>query len=348
MKKPNWQSEFRGLPTIPVEKRYGQGESRWTKEKEITLKLFRNVTITKEEHQIILELITYYKDLDRALKEFDFSSLKITELRDFKGYLQLAFSYQMFLVNPYTIFRLYRVVINEKITGSKKTLTKKRQLSYPPLHIVRAKNIYNRANTSRVTLFYGSQSIDTALSELKPDIGDTVTIGEWVPKGNNKFNCFTISHSYNAFGKNEDSSEALIEFKRQFKNLNPLFTKFAESYFNILGYEYSKDIKHHFDYMISALFSEQIFSHKPTRIEDLAYKVDCIIYPSVGNRFITSNMAVKREVLNAKFELASAIELEVTETNYNEVKDLAPDSINVVNYKNLKKSKKVENNTIIW
>lgn len=262
-------------------------------------------------------------------------------------YLTYAFNYQMFMPAKYSIYSLYRVVVNESIHGSNQSLNKKRQLSYPPLHIVRSKNIYNRANSSRVTLFYGSGSIDTALAELKPMVGQTITIGEWVPKDENKFICYPISHAHIANGKNIDTTQAFEGFKKQFTTADPLLIKFVEPYFNILGHEYSKSINHPQEYIVSALFSENIMKHSQ-RAQDSIYNIDCIVYPSVGNKFSTTNFAVKREVLNKRFELANATELEVTATNFNEVKGAPVNSINVVKYKNLKQAKRIEDNNIIW
>ncbi len=77
--------------------------------------------------------------------------------------------------------------------------------------------------------------------------------------------------------------------------------------------------------------------------------MECIVYPSVGNKFLKSNVAVRKDVFRHKFQLTKVIEFEVTETHYDNIQDQQnPESINLVNYKNYRETKNIQDNKIIW
>ena len=84
------------------------------------------------------------------------------------------------------------------------------------------------------------------------------------------------------------------------------------------------------------MFSEKILDNPQNK--GTSFDFECIIYPSVGNKFKTSNVAVRKDILRHEFELTKVIEFEVTN----------PESINLVDYKDYRITEKIEDNRIIW
>lgn len=347
MKKPKWQLTFRDLPEIPKSKLWLQN-GKGTLEQIISRKLFLNQEITEMEKEVMSELSMFYAILYKTLKDLDYSNFNSKDFENFKNYIFYAFNYILLYKNNLTIYKLYRVVINENVSGSKNSLTKKGYLTYPPEHIVKKINKYNRVNTPLTTIFYGSETIDTALNEIKPKIGDVVSVAEWKPLNPNKeFISYTISHSEKGYGVNKHSTDALNAFYKLQINKNEILKNFLEPYLYILGHEFSKPIKHHYEYYLSSIFSEKILEKSENRID--RFKMECIIYPSVGNKFLNSNVAVRKDVFRHKFKLTKVIEFEVTETNFDNIQNQQnTESINLVKYKNYKETQNIEENKIIW
>ena len=345
MKKPNWQLRFKDLPEIPNSKRWISGK-RETLEQTISKKLLFGETLSETEKNVMLELTLFYGILYKSLEDIDYTNFTTKDFENFKNYIFYAFNYTVILKNNVEIIQLYRVVINENIIGSKKSITKKGFLTYPPIHIVKKINKYNRANTPNTTLFYGSETIDTSLNEIKPKVGDIVTVGTWVPTRKCEFISFPISHSEPGFGINLNSTNAMkavLEFKQ--KN-DKMLTDFMEPYFYILGQEFSKPIKHHYEYLISSLFAESIFDNPQNK--NTRFDIECIIYPSVGNKFKTSNVAVRKDVFRHNFELKNVKEFEITETHYDRQQSILTDEIKLVEFKNFKETSNINGNDIIW
>lgn len=343
MKKPRWKIQFKDLPVIPETKRWIDG-GKSTIERQITEKLRLGYTITEEDEKVLFSLADFYKKLYVGLEKLDYSSFTSKDLVDFKNYIKYVYNYIALLVNTVEIFQLYRIVIY----NDNKTITNKKWLTYPPLHIVKKTGKFNRANTTDTTIFYGAETIDAALNELKKHIkvGDLITIGKWIPNKKKTFISYPISHSKVAYGINPGSTEALHGFLKYSKTQNSSYTKIIEQYFRILGNEYSKKINHHLEYFISATFSEDILDNPQNK--NTKFDVECIVYPSVGNKFKTSNVAIKKEVFRHNFELAKVIEFEVTEMYFNRRESRDVEGINLVDYKNLRETTKFEENQIIW
>lgn len=347
MKKPKWQIQFRDLPEIPTSKLW-LPSGKATLEHSISRKLFLNQEINNQEKEIMAELTMFYGILYKTLQDLDFSNFNNKDFENFKNYIFYAFNYILLFKNNLTIYKLYRVVINENVSGSKSSLTKKGFLTYPPEHIVKKINKYNRANTPKTTIFYGSETIDTALNEIKPKIGDVISVGEWKSLNPNiEFISYPISHSEKGYGVNEHSTNALNAFYDLEINKNPILKSFLEPYLYVLGYEFSKPIKHHYEYYLSSIFSEKILEKSENRID--RFKMECVIYPSVGNKFLKSNVAVRKDVFRNRFQLTKVIEFEVTETNFDNIQNQQnTESINLVKFKNHRETKNIQDNKIIW
>lgn len=345
-KNLNFEIKFRDLPVIPKSKILNIGENR-TLEQKIADRLLSTSHINSSDEFILDELSNFYKTLNLSLRSLDYSSFSDTDFEDFKNYLVFALNHIVLLSNNIVIDRLYRIVVNEQINGSKNSLTKKSFLTYPPLHIVQKNKKYNRANTPNTTVFYGSESIDTALNEVRPNSGDVITIGFWEPTKKNIFNSYPITHSFDGYGINYASTRAVLALLELRQNrYKKFYDSYMEPHLSILGYEFSKPIKHHYEYLISSMLAEEILNSPLNR--NTYFDFECLIYPSVGNKFQTSNLAIKSEVFRNNFELSKVIELEVTSINFERAHEGNSDNITLVDYKNIKITDNIDNNDIIW
>lgn len=345
MKKPKWQKRFKDLPEIPFSKQWEKGYT-YTLEQRISNKLIQGEAISNKEELIMGGLVSYYQELFSELQKLDYSKFSKSDIFEFKNYIFYAFNYEVLFTNDVTIFKVFRVVINENVVGSKDSIEKKGFLTYPPLHIIKKRGRYNRANTKHTTVFYGSETIDTALNELRPKKGDVVTVGIWEPTRKGSFISYPISHSKEALGVNENvrsAMRAFIEFKKT--HPKPLVS-FMEAYFVLVGSEFSKQITHHFEYMISSMLSERIFDN--TNRKGTPWDIEMILYPSVGNRYKTINFAIRRDVFRHNFELSKVIEFEVTNTLYDSEMSADPEGISLVEFKNKRNTKHIEDNKIYW
>ena len=80
-----------------------------------------------------------------------------------------------------------------------------------------------------------------------------------------------------------------------------------------------------------------------------SFNFDCIIYPSVGNNFVTDNFAIHPDTIDKKFRLYKIIEFEIEETYYEkEYKINHPEIITLAKVKNVSYAKKIIGKQIVW
>lgn len=311
---PNWQTNFRDLPEIPEPKKWVKG-SYTTPEQDISFKLLNKQPITQEEEKIFIALTSYYNELDEKLKTLNYQTFSEEDFENFKNYIFYAFNYLALVSNKLTVFQTYRLIVNEWVTGKNEPITDINFLKYPSLDKVKELNKYNRANTPLTNSFYSAENIDTALKEIRPPTNKLVTVGVWKPKDiNKKLLGFPILHSDEAFKVNQGVQKATKAFEEHSNYNSSLFMNYMRYYFKVLGREYTKKVSHHYEYLISALFSERIFAQHEKESND--FKYDCIVYPSVGNDYITENLAILPNTLDNDFKLTKVIEFEVDEAYY--------------------------------
>jgi len=311
--QPNWQSKFRELPQMPSSKRWTNGLN-FTAEQNIIFKLLSKKPISEDEKTILKELDKYYIELDLKLRTLDYKTFNETDLYNFRNYIFYAFNFDGLITNQLKIDQTYRVVINENIIKSNERIYSSHYLTYPSIDIVRKSGRFNRANTSNTTVFYTSETIDTALKELKPPVGKIITIGAWKPKSQTKtFTSFPVGHNERAF-MNEGARKATSAFNDIASVNPPELIQYVKRYFELIGREFSKKVEHHYEYIISALFSESILACRDDPRNE--FNMECIVYPSVGNEFNTSNVAFHPSVAEEHLYLDHVIELLVEETYY--------------------------------
>jgi hypothetical protein len=350
MKPPNWQKNFRDLPTIPEHKLW-KGNGEMTVEQIISLKLLSKQMITSQEESIFKSFATFYSELNEKLKTLDYSSFSDTDFENFKNYIFYAFNYNALITNNLTILQTSRLVVNEWVTNHNQSIININYLKYPSLEIVKKANKFNRANTPNTNVFYSAENIDTALKETKPPLNKLVTVGVWKPKVSNKqFISYPISHSDVAEQINEGVAKATKAFEDHGNFNSSLFLNYMRYYFQLLGREFTKKVSHHFEYYISSLFSERILKDRQEQNDGSHFHYDCIIYPSVGNGFETSNVAIRPQVLDNDFYLEKVVEFEIEQAFYDKPYVLShPEDITFAKIKNLRLTNKVDNHgNIKW
>lgn len=354
LRSPNWQTTFRDLPEIPEHKKWRK-DSHTTLEQDISLKLLNKLPITVEEGNIFIELTSFYKKLDEKLRVLNYQSFSSTDFENFKNYIFYVFNYQPLITNNLTIYSTYRLVINDTVTGKNESITNVEFLKYPKLEIVQKLNKYNRANTPNTTVFYSAGSIDTALKEIRPRSDKLVSVGIWQPKNaKREFISYPISHGEEAMKVNQGALEATRFFEDTVEYNSPLFMNYMRYYFKLLGNEFAKKVdnnyeNYHYEYLISALFSERILSEHQEINDETNFKYDCIIYPSVGNDYLSENLAIIPSTLETDFYLSQVIEFEVDEPFYERPSSKNPDAITLAKIKKLRKAKIIrEDGQIEW
>lgn len=346
--KPNWQSNFRNLPTIPESKNWRR-DSHTTLEQDIAFKLMNRKSISVDEEKLFVELASFYQLLDDKLRDLNYTNFTPEDFENFKNYIFYAFNYVALITNDLTVMQTYRLVVNEWVTDKNESITDTSFLRNPKLEIVKKANKFNRANTPESTVFYCAENIDTALKEIKPPLNKLITVGVWKPKNpQKKLVSFPILHSEDAFNVSEGVQKATKAFEEHGNYNSPLFMNFLRYYFKLFGREFTKRVSHHYEYYISALFSERVFQRRRDMNKEFQY--DCIIYPSVGNDFITENLAIHPDTLNNDFILTEVLEFEIEEAYYDK-KYLRqhPSIITLAKVKNVKGTKKISaNGHIEW
>ncbi|MES2650547.1 MAG: RES domain-containing protein [Bacteroidota bacterium] len=334
-------TNFKQLPAIPEPKLYNVDDGI-TLEQKISHKLLTGKYVSAEERQVFKDLTFFYRELEVQLALLDYSSFTPQDIKDFKNYTSYAFNYTALLTNELTIYKAYRLVVNESVSGSNESITESRYLTYPDLELVKKFGRYNRGNTCNTTVLYTAESIDTALKEIRPMEGKRVTVGVWRPKSKQTFTCYPIVHNEDAVAANDDIAMASRSIKILEQLYDPLFVEFMNYYLKLLSNEYSKPIKHHLEYIISAIFSERIFLSDNGH-PDFAF--DCILYPSVGNDLKTRNIVFKPSVIDDSFILDKAIEFIVSESFYDQpsAHNANPEHISLANVTHYRETSEISN-----
>lgn len=338
--KPDWQQTFRDLPAIPRFKQW-EASSYTTIEQDISMKLMKRKPITKEEEDIFSALSSFYEQLEVKLPYLDYTSFSPEETKNFENYIFYAFTYLGLVTDKITVYQTYRIIVNQDVIGQNEPISDVRYLKYPPQEVVKEKGNYNRANTPNTTLFYSAENINTALREIRPAEKQLVTAGIWRPIAPDfKLNCYVISHGLPEAFVNEGVAKANKAFGETKRHNHHLFIKYMEYYFRILGREFTKRTKNHKEFMVSALFSEQVLKNE-NRGDD-EFIIDGILYPSVGNDYKADNIAILPECLERNFQLSEVVEFEIEEQYYErsfQQGDL--NAIQVAKVKNLRKARSI-------
>jgi len=346
-KKPvKWRSEFKDFPKVPDSKIWKE-DGPFTPEQLAIQKLIYNKELTQLEENELKEAIAFYKNIIAKYQELDFESLSDKEFEEFKEYFNYAFNHLVYVKNDLFANEVVRLVRNESVLGKKERIRWQKDLSYPPLETVKRNQIYNRANTPEFNLFYACTSIDSSLKEIKPAIGETVTVGIWrIDNAKIPLISYPICHNPSAIEVNDSFARGKHAFEKLRPERNELLMEFMETIFVFLSNEYAKPITNPKHYFVSAKYSDRILNFETG--PDFIY--DCIVYPSVGDAYSSDCLAILPKVIDKRYRLVKVIEFEITGTNYSDmVNPKTREEINLVQFKNLSSTDWIEKNGyIVW
>ncbi|MEI7422017.1 MAG: RES domain-containing protein [Prolixibacteraceae bacterium] len=236
--------------------------------------------------------------LDLTISSIE-ENLIVSELMQFK-LLHFAFN----KVIPY----LQRLTINKKLPNiNNETITKLDDLKNPPDEIVKKLNRYGRANLKNQSVLYASFILPTLIKETNPDVGDLVTISRWKVK--NEETPLIVSPIID-YTKCKDY-QLRTEFEKALSQLPNELQKITFQLYCLTAKHFGKYVERGKDinYIFSAHFADKIFH------EIYDGKIEAIIYPSVQDSGATSNIALKPDVFNEKYEIDEITECLVV-SNY--------------------------------
>lgn len=254
--KPTWLAKFKDFPEIPPLKRW---EGSTNAEQVIISKLLYNKSITENEENQLREVISFYKQLIAKINLFDISLLDKEEKKNYLCYLNYVFTHKALIKNSLNASRLIRAVINKNVIGKNERIDKVKYLSYPPRSVVKKSQKYNRANTPYYNVFYATSSYNAALLEIKPSIGDLVTICEWSSKlASTNLTCYPITFNQNAIRINKEAERGFSYYEKAVKkNSHPVLSEWLEVLFGFISDEFAKPVSSHFEYFYSSYFSKK-------------------------------------------------------------------------------------------
>lgn len=241
------------------------------------------------------------------------------------------------LINHYEFKTLERITINNRILGSNKRIKDIKFLKYPPADKVTK---YGRCNLIGQSVFYGSTMFMTAMSEMKPRVGDLITKSIWKLKSPKHLKICPIFHIQPTNGTmNPNSWELEQEFfkvlKKDFpKELHEPITNLSK----FIAFHFSKYVHHkrNKDYLFSAYFSNKILNELDNGT------VDGILYPSVQSHLSFENIVLKTDVFDQNYELSEVHESIITKDPSDGGKGYLMDGLNDC------KEFDQENGKILW
>jgi len=175
---------------------------------------------------------------------------------------------------PFTLFR-------GRIANDRETLSKPSEFSFCP---VEYSNSYGRCHKPKNTIFYGGTNIDTVLSELTPEVGDTVHIGIASVKSGQKA-------TFTAIGEIDHCrryKRPLIGNHETYELLNSILlgmspetrtrTLLVDAFFSEF---FSKPASKQRDYKLTSALADLLLE---TGTEEREQILDGFAYPSVAHR----------------------------------------------------------------
>ncbi len=210
------------------------------------------------------------------------------------------------------IQKLQRVSINKRLFGGEnKRIEEISFLKYPPKKFVQK---YGRANSPNESVLYATFDPLTALSEMRPDIGDLITVSTWKLKSNHPITVSPIFKNSTKDGivHNEVSTKAKIHYNQQRHQYDEEIQKQLDIIIQFVADCFSKEVDdaNHFDYFLSSYYANRIF----WELQD--GEIDAILYPSVRQSLEMTNVAMKPDIFDQHYEL-ELVEESVVKQNKN-------------------------------
>src|SRR6266496_1627871 len=194
--------------------------------------------------------------------------------------------------------RLERLTINKKVPpNTDDRINEIKYVRYPYKKYVTK---FGRCNVINNPVLYGAFNLLTVFPEMKPETGINVTHSDWQVREIKPLNFFPVFFITRL--ENEPHNSFSLEIKELHERYTSRFSDFEKKGFDLAMEFFAKCFAkevgrdNHFDYYLSAYISKRIFDHPTLNYEG-------IVYPSVQTRLGLSNMAIRADVFDTKFEL---------------------------------------------
>jgi hypothetical protein len=268
--------------------------------------------------------LKYLENIERE----DLSSSSVDEgfvISEIKQFKPLLFPFSRIVPE------IQRLTINKKLSNNNnETITKLDDLKNPPDEIVKKLNRYGRANLKDQSVLYASFKLQTLVKETNPDVGDLITISKWKLK---KEDTPLMVSPIIDYEKCKDY-QLRNEFEKALMKEPKGWQEIRFQHYCLIARHFGKYVEKdkNINYIFSAHFANKIFH------EIYDGKIEAIIYPSVQDSGATSNIALKPDIFNEKYEIDEITESLVV-SNYDHALFLKP----------IKSTRKVvSSGTIIW
>lgn len=202
------------------------------------------------------------------------------------------------LIAFYNFPKLERVTINRNIMKTNKRIRKINFLENPPKDYV---NKYGRCNLKKDSIFYASPMLTTALSEMRPKVGDLITKSIWKLKEEHTFKICPIFHIQ---PNNGTMNVNTFELEKKFyelvnKNFEENDRLAVINLTKFIAYHFSKPVnpENDKDYLFSAYFAHKLLNELDNGT------IEGILYPSVKEHLSFENVALKADVFEKYYYL---------------------------------------------
>lgn len=199
---------------------------------------------------------------------------------------------------------IQRVTINKNLfDGKNERVNKITYLKYPPVEKVKK---YGRANFNNQSVFYAAFDPMTVLDELKPKVGDLITISTWTSDESARLNIspiFKITTKDN-LSHNALSINFMVGYENSIRKMPPKIAEQIDALILFMAECFAKDVNSgdHLDYFLSAYFANRIL------YEFEKGEIEAIVYPSVQKNLGFSNIVMKPDSLEKKYILKNVDE----------------------------------------
>jgi hypothetical protein len=207
------------------------------------------------------------------------------------------------------IEQIFRVTINNRIPDiGQNRIDNLKYLRNPDKFII---SKMGRANLVNQSVFYGGFEPLTILNELKPNVGDLITITEWKLKTDVFLNVTPIFKWLSNYNNNELSVLLEVDYINATRHLCEEELEQRKILLSFLSDCFAKPVgTNHTDYFLSAYFANYMFN------EFQNGEIDVIIYPSVKMDGSFMNIAMDSDVFRANYVVKNIKESIITKADH--------------------------------
>jgi hypothetical protein len=202
--------------------------------------------------------------------------------------------------------KIQRVTVNKNLfNGANERINDINLLKYPPAKFAN----YGRANIKGQSILYATCNPITALNEIKPNVGDLITVSTWTILENETLSVVPIFKitSKDNISHNELSLNFLNEYEKLRKTLSKEVAEQSDELILFIAECFAKKVEYgnKYDYFMSAYFANRIFTE---------FNIEALVYPSFPDKLVFSNIAIQPQSFDNKYSLSNVEECFVIES----------------------------------